>query len=128
MTRRKFYYQLIGLSLLLAALVCLGQWVPVFAPHFYFSLMSVIVFSLVAMLLFHLGAKSAVSKDKNAFTRIVMASTFIKMFLALVVVMIYHRMAEPEGAYFVLPFFVVYFAFTIFETMFLSKLGKIKAH
>ena len=128
MTRRRFYFRLVGLTAVLVLFVLLSQLVSVFQPHFVFSLASVAIFAAVAVLLFNLGVKTAVSKDKNAFTRVVMASTFIKMFLALIIVIVYHRLANPEGAYFVIPFFVVYFAYTIFETQFLSKLGKIKAH
>ena len=128
MNRQKFYFQLIGLSIALSVLVLLAQMLPVFQPHLIFSLASVAIFAGVAVLLFNMGIQSAVSKDKNAFTRIVMASTFVKMFLALIIVVVYHKMAHPEGAYFIIPFFVVYFTFTIFETRFLSKLGKIKAH
>ena len=128
MTRRKFYFQLIGLSIALSVLILLAQMFSVFQPHFIFSLVSVAIFAGVAALLFSMGIQSAVSKDKNAFTRIVMASTFVKMFLALIIVVVYHKMTNPEGAYFVIPFFVVYFTFAIFETRFLSKLGKIKAH
>lgn len=128
MTRRKFFFQLVGISLALTVLVGLAQLVSVFQPHFNFSMISLGIFAGVAILLFHLGAKTAVSKDKNAFTRVVMLSTFAKMFLALIMVVIYHKVAEPKGAYFVIPFFTIYFTFTIFETQFLSKLGKIKAH
>lgn len=128
MTRRKFYFQLVGITIALLVLIGASQILPVFAPHLNFSLISLGIFFLVAIILFNLGAKSAVSKDKNAFTRIIMASTFIKMFLALIIVVVYHKMANPKGAYFVIPFFVIYFTYTIFETQFLSKLGKIKAH
>jgi len=128
MTRRKFYFQLAGIVAALLTLIAAANIFPVFQPHLVFSLISMGIFTLVAIFLFNIGAKTALSKDKNAFTRVIMSSTFIKMFLALIIVVVYHYYEKPEGAFFVIPFFVIYFTFTIFETRFLSKLGKIKAH
>lgn len=128
MTRRRFFFQLILLTIILVVAVLAAQLIPAFRESFLFSMVTIGIFFLISTGMFLFGAKTAVSSDKNAFTRVVMLCTFAKIFLALIMVVVYHRMAEPESNLFVIPFFVVYFAYTIFETMFLTKLGKIKAH
>lgn len=128
MTRRRFFIQLLLLTAALVVAVLLLQLLPVFQPSFWFSMFTIGLFAFVSICLFFLGAKTAVSKDKNAFTRTVMVCTFGKLFLAFGVVIVYHKSFQPEGKLFLFPFFTIYFAYTVFETLFLSKLGKIKAH
>lgn len=77
--------------------------------------------------MFLLAIKAAVSKDKNAFTSLIIGFTFAKLLLTVALVLVYKKIANPEGALFLVPFFLIYIVFTIFETVFMTKLGKIKA-
>jgi len=76
---------------------------------------------------YFMAAKAAISKDKNTFTRLILALTFAKLVLTLILVIAYQRLAHPGSLFFIIPFFLVYIAYTIFETMYLTKLGKIEA-
>ena len=73
------------------------------------------------------SAKASLSKDKNAFTRLVMLFTFVKMFLTAGLIIGYHQVFQPTDNFFLIPFFLIYIVFTSFETVFMSKLGKVKA-
>ncbi|HFA51466.1 MAG TPA: hypothetical protein ENJ95_20830 [Bacteroidetes bacterium] len=127
MNKRRFFVQLTILTFVLTAVVLGLQTLPAFRPHTFFSLISIGFFVLLSIAMFFMAAKAAVSKDKHAFTRLIMLFTLSKMILTAVLVIVYKQVAEPKGLVFVLPFFLIYIAYTVFETMFMTKLGKIKA-
>ena len=127
MNRRRFFVQLISLTGVMIGLVFLMRLIPSLAPHTNFSLASIAFFVLLSIFMYFLGIKAAVSKDKNAFTRLIILITFVKMLLTVILVIVYQRVIKPEGIGFVIPFFLVYIVYTAFEVIFLSKLGKIKA-
>ena len=77
--------------------------------------------------MFFTAAKAAISKDKNAFTRLIMVFSMGKLFLTVIIVVIYDQIVQPESISFIIPFFGIYIAYTVFETIFMSKLGKVKA-
>ena len=77
--------------------------------------------------MFLIAAKAAVSKDKNAFTRLIMIFTMSKMLLTIILIVAYKKIVDPENTFFVFPFFGIYIAYTVFETIFMTKLGKVKA-
>ncbi|MEK7254275.1 MAG: hypothetical protein AAB316_05985 [Bacteroidota bacterium] len=112
-----------------AILAVLGflSFVPIFQNTLLFSLASVAFFTLLSAGMYFLAAKAALSKDKNAFTRLIMLFTFGKLLLTTVLIVAYHRIAKPADNNFIIPFFLIYISYTIFETIFLSRLGKIQA-
>ena len=103
------------------------QLIPVLSPFIGFYLISIGFFFLLSLAMFFTSAKAAVSKDKNSFTRLIMVFTMVKLFLTVIIVVLYQRLAKPENVIFILPFFIIYIAFTVFETIFMTKLGKVEA-
>jgi hypothetical protein len=127
MNRRRFLIQLSLLATGVLALLLSSQFFSPFQPYLHFSLMSLAFFVFLSAGMYFPAAKAAISKDKNAFTRLIMMFTFGKLLLTVVLVIGYQKLSRPPDNFFLLPFFLVYIAFTIFETIFLTKLGKIKA-
>ncbi len=127
MNRRKFSYQLVVLTVSLTVVVLLLQYFSVFRASIGFSLLSIGFFFFLSLLMFYAAAKAAISKDKNAFTRLIMVFSMGKLFLTIIIVILYHRIAQPESISFIIPFFGIYIAYTVFETIFMTKLGKVKA-
>jgi hypothetical membrane protein len=127
MNQRRFFSQLgiLTLSVVVAVFV-LHQLFGEEASRA-FSLVSAGFFALLGAGVYIMAAKAAISKDKNAFTRLIMVLTFVKLFLTFVLVIAYYWLAKPESLFFLLPFFGVYITYTVFETVYLTKLGKIKA-
>jgi hypothetical protein len=70
------------------------------------------------------GEKTAQSSNKGLFTGIVLGFTFGKIFLSLLIVIGYHQLAQPNSKIFILPFFLVYLIFTIFETYIMMQIGQ----
>lgn len=127
MNRRKFSFQLVLLTVVLTVVVLFLQNIPVFNADTGFSLISIGFFFFLSLGMFLIGAKAAMSKDKNAFTRLIILFSMGKMFLTVVLVIVYKLVTKPESVYFMIPFFGIYIAYTIFETIFMTKLGKVKA-
>lgn len=90
-----------------------------------FMLITILLFFVLSTTMFYLGVKAAMSKDANAFTRLVMMLTFGKLILSVALVVVWLKLRSPESMLFVLPFFAVYIIYTIFETNTLTHLGKI---
>jgi hypothetical protein len=127
MTGRRFFTQLLLLTALTGGILFFLQIFPVFHPGKWLGIAGLAFFALLSLSMYHFAAKAAVSKDKNAFTRLIMVFTFVKLLLSVSIVVVYSKTIQPEGKFFILPFFLVYLIYTIFETGFMTKLGKIKA-
>ena len=127
MNRRKFLFQLVMLTILLIVIIMGLQFLPSFSSSTGFSLFCIGFFFLLSLVMFFIAAKAAVSKDKYAFTRLIIVFTMLKMLLTVVLVVIYQKIAKPEGGTFLFPFFIIYIAYTVYETVFMTKLGKVKA-
>ncbi len=71
-----------------------------------------------------MGEKTAKSSNKGLFTGVVIFSTFGKIFLSFLVVIGYYELGEPTSKIFLLPFFIVYLIFTVFETYLMMQIGQ----
>ena len=78
----------------------------------------------IGMYLF--GFMAAKNENKLLFHNFIIVTIIAKMFLSVFALLIYKKVFHPETKNFTLPFFLVYFIFTIFETYFMVKLGQTK--
>lgn len=127
MTRYKFFIQLLGINLaLLALLTTLTQAYAALQAHQGLYLASLGALSLLCFILFEVGHITARSPNIQLFGQFFLASIGIKMFIALVVFILYIKKYPPEAGqqWFVLPFLLIYLVFTAFEIGFLSKIAK----
>jgi hypothetical protein len=121
MNHRRFLIQLVSIFLVTGGVLAFLHIFQQFSPYKAFSLSTLAFFALLSMAMYFPAAKAAQSTDRNAFTRLVMVFTFVKMFLAGAFVIGYHRIFQPSDTMFLIPFFWVYVVFTGFETAFMSK-------
>lgn len=126
MTTKKFTAQLLSISFLTLLALSIFHSFPSFQPYWDLSILSLIFYILLSIIMFVFGSKTANNKNVNDFSQVVFASIIGKMFLTVVLVVIYFEIKKPVDQYFLLPFFLVYLAFTIFETSFMMKLSKLK--
>ncbi len=127
MNQQRFLLRLAMITAGVLGILLLLQIFPVFSEGFVFSIVSLAFFALFSLGAYLLSVKAAMSKNKNMFISLVMAYTFVKLFLTLAIVLIYKKVADPEGMFFLIPFFIIYIVFTAFETFFLMNLTKIRA-
>jgi hypothetical protein len=87
----------------------------------YFILPFFILYSYLAHLFL---TKALNSENKNAFTLQFMGATGIKLFLSLIILVVYGVFNRTKIVPFAILYLFIYFAFTGFETMILFKLTK----
>lgn len=126
MSRQSFFKQLGALSILLTLLLFLLHSFAPFNGYSNLSWMSLILFILLTIGMYFGGLKATMSENKHTFTNVVLLFTIGKMVLSIVVILGYYEWAQPDSKLFIIPFFAIYVAFTIFETYFMMKLGKMK--
>ncbi len=125
MSQRRFLARIGGLTALLLVLAYVGsQLWPAVMP-WPFMLLTIGLFFILSVAAFYFGARAALSKDANAFTRLIMVFTLTKLLVSAVFVIAWFRIVSPKSMMFVVPFFVVYIIYTVFETSVLTRLGKI---
>ena len=124
MSIKTFYQQLILLSLgILAVVLTLGQQAQ-YSSYIDISTVSLIFFTLLSIIVFHLGLRMIKSRNMIDFSRLVLGFTGFKMMLSVALVFIYQSVAEPTDRWFVIPFLLIYVLYTIFEIYFLMRLGR----
>ncbi len=124
MTPSSFYKQLGLLSaVVIGGLVGFHQ-LPVFAPHQLFYGILVILFIGFCTGLFYWGKQAVKSENKHWFGQVFMLATFMKMLLSIVAILIYAVATKPTDVFFVVPFFFIYAIYTIFEVVFMTKIGR----
>lgn len=126
MTKRSFFTRLSGLSLGIAGLLLFLNFVPLFQADISVSWVSWLFFIIFTIAVFYVSQSAALSTNPHTFTTVIMGVVIGKMFFSILIILVYIKLANPESRYFLIPFFGIYFSFTIFELQFMTKLGKIK--
>ncbi len=124
MTARKFWTQTAFLSFGVAALLFGFSFYPPLSPYLFFGMICLLFFVALSVLMYSVGKKAAVSSQTNFFTQLILIFTLVKMFLSVVLVFVFFKLARPESNWFLAPFFLVYLIYTIFETYFMIRIGK----
>ncbi len=105
-------------------LIITNAW-EVFSSHLNFYLLSMVAFLLLSVLSLFLGQKTSLHRNKSLFGAVVLASITFKMLLSILIIVIYiQEFATPEK-WFVLPFFLMYLYFTLYETYALVNIGQL---
>lgn len=123
MSVRQFTSQLLMVTVLVGVVVWLLSSLPVFHAHQRLSWLSLLLFSFISIVMYFTGRWGVNNDNKNTFIGLMYAYMGGKMFLSVVLIMLYYFYVEPETKLFILPFFVVYLIFTVFESYFLMKLN-----
>ena len=126
MTWKDFLIQLTAVSVLLALVLLVLRGSEKLAPYLDLGWITWVALLLLNILLFVVGSKAAIAENKNTFLQLVILSMLGKMMLAFFVAILYHVFNEPTDRLFILPLFIIYFGFTIFETYLMMRLGKQK--
>ena len=126
MTKRSFFNQLGGLSVRIALLLIILNFIPQIQADIAVSWLSWLFFIVFTIAVFFVAQKAALSANPHTFTTVIMGVVIGKMFFSVLIILLYIKLMNPETRYFLLPFFAIYFSFTIFELYFMTKLGKMK--
>lgn len=127
MSRRSFYLQLTIVTGILALALFLLHRIEALQPYAGFSITSLAFFILISLVMYWIGLPAAQDKDRNAFTRLVLIFVFAKMALAVGLIIGYQELVQPIKKIALLPFFLIYLVFTVFETYFMGRLGRMES-
>ncbi|MFT4664555.1 MAG: Zn-dependent protease with chaperone function [Polaribacter sp.] len=125
MAHQKFLRPLIGLTLALILLVVLSGYYPPLASYQDIFSISIFFFVAFSVLTYWLADSAAHSSNKFAFTQATFLFLFGKLLFSVLILVVYKLVALPETNLYVLPFFLVYLCYTILETGFMMRLGRI---
>ena len=125
MTAKVFYLQLAIVTLLATAVAFGINTFPQFAEVRPIAWISLGIFVLLSMVIFYAGRKAAFSENKNDFTNVFLGITIGKIFIAIIFILGYNQLMEPDSRFFIIPFFLMYLIYTIFETYIMMKLGRL---
>lgn len=101
------------------------QW-AVTQPFSSFSWITLLFFLLFTIGVFFLAQWASNSKNPTSFVQVVISALGIKLFGAVILILVFDRLFEPETRWFLLPFFTLYLIYSILETYLLMKMGKAK--
>ena len=124
MSQRRFYLQLTLLSIIVGVALFFLHRLPALSAYDELSWISLVFFIVLSVMMYQVGRQAAASDNKHNFTNTVVGFTIGKMMIAILIILGYLKLAKPETKLFVLPFFGIYLIYTIFETYFMIRLGK----
>lgn len=124
MDTKKFYAQLTALGLLAALAIVPMHQHELIQNYQLFSWVSWGFFILFSIAVFAICSKAAESKNKNTFGQVFLLSILFKLMFCGLWVITYALVFKPKSAHFILPFLLIYVAFTAYEVYFVTKLAK----
>jgi len=127
MSWRTFLIELSIFSFIMLAILIGLAYLPLTLPYQNFGWLSWVIFVVLSLWMFYTGQKAADSKNKYAFSNLVIGTMIIKLFLGFTLSFLYYQFAQPANKYFIIPLSVVYLGYTGFETYFMMKLGNNKS-
>ena len=111
----------------MALLVALASYLlPAMAPFQSFTWISLIFFALLTALTLYIGL-TGLEKSSYGFVASVNGIVLVKLMFSAVLVLVYVVITRPHNPFFIIPFFVFYILFTVFEVRELLMAQKIKA-
>jgi hypothetical protein len=123
---RSFFKNLLVVSGSTAAVLLALHQLDFLAGYGWFSAWSLLFFIGLSIALFYLGRRVAASQNKNHFIQLTLVSVFGKIFLSVGLVALFHFGVKPVNKFALIPFFVIYFFFTVLETLTMTKLGRLQ--
>lgn len=115
---------LITLAFLLLTLVPL-HIVKGIRPFIDLSVILLIFFVLLSFGVYYLGEQFARSKNKYLYNQLILINFAAKLGISIGILFVYHNLTAPNSNLFIVPFGIIYLAFTVFEAVFMSKQSRI---
>ena len=118
----------LGITLILQLIVNALLWwmIPALRSHTAFILVCILGIALFCIGLFAAARIVARSTQARLYIQLVMIAVFLKLALCLALVVIYKRVFNPADNSFIWSFLFIYITSTIFEVIFLEKVGRQK--
>ena len=123
----KFFSSLLIIAALAIGLVTLLQYGAFLPPSAYeISLGSIGLFSVFCCIIYLVAVRLASSANIYQFNNVVLISVLGKLALTMAFLAVFRKIYMPESKFVYVPFLLFYILYTIFETYFLTIIGKQK--
>ena len=100
--------------------------IPSLEAHTTFILVSILIMAAFCLVLYIAALRMARSPLTRMYIQLIMVAVFIKLFLCLALIVVYKKGFQPADHSFIWSFLVIYISSTIFEVIFLEKVGRLK--
>lgn len=117
--------KLMAFSLIIAVFASVISVFPFMKSLQTFIWCSIGFFTISSAIIFFILKSGIRQKNNYSFISSVYLAMFAKMILCVGLVLAYFFMTKPGNIYFIIPFFVLYICYTVFETYFLVKESKL---
>jgi hypothetical protein len=127
MSPKQFFAGLAITSIIQISIIMILIWlfVPLRA-HTGFIVMTIAAMVIFCTLLFGAAKILARSSYTKLYIQLIMLAVFMKMILCVALILGYQKGYEPADNSFIWPFLVIYLSSTIYEVIFLEKVGREK--
>jgi len=127
MSPRQFFTGL-GVTILIQVIVCflLVSLFPTLEVHQGFILATILALLAFCVMMYIAARVLANSKLTRLYIQLIMIAVFLKMLVCLALIVGYKKEYNPPDNTFIWPFLVIYLSSTIYEVIFLEKVGRQK--
>jgi hypothetical protein len=101
-------------------------WILPLRQHSAFIAVTVAAMIFFSILLYGAAKVYAKSSLVRLYVQLIMIAVFLKMLLCLALIIGYKKGFEPDDHYFIWPFLFIYLTSTVYEVVFLEKVGREK--
>jgi len=127
MTAKHFFAGLAITSIVQISISILLLWlIPQVRSHYIFTATTIAGMILFSILLYGAAKVYARSALTRLYIQLIMLAVFLKMLLCLALIIGYKKGFEPTDNSFIWPFLVVYVSSTIYEVIFMDRVGREK--
>jgi len=119
-----FWKYLVFLSLVSVVLIAISALFSVFRDGVMLAIIGLFFMVLTSIAYYYATKKTLASPNKMAFIQLVMMTVVLKIILIMTIVALYYKAVKPQSKYFIFPFLIIYFIFSVFETIFSYKMAK----
>jgi hypothetical protein len=124
MSKRSLWYYLSVPTLLSVLTIAFASKYSVIKPHIEFYIITIFSFILLSALGLIAGFRTTAHRNKNLFSSIALALTLGKIIIAVILAVVYIELYPEISNWFILPFFLIYLYFTIYETFAMVQIGR----
>lgn len=100
--------------------------VPILRTHTGFIMVSMVTLVGFCIMIYAAARIAADSKLTRLYIQLIMIAVFLKMLVCLALVVGYKKGFDPADHSFIWPFLIIYVSSTIYEVIFLEKVGRQK--
>lgn len=115
----------IGVAVILTVFA-IDLWIALPEFSLQISVVSVLLFSAFCLVIYWVARRLAASANLYKFNNVILMSIMGKLALTMAFLGIFRKIFMPESKYVYVPFLIIYIVYTIFETYFLTIIGKQK--